>query len=147
MDGNSSLKRMVTAASLVMGDTRTLDDSDYFLSTGDVDRYAHKVRGKANRGPAVKRKDTDSDEESVDERDTINVEGDPTDGLRAAQDNNQAQEERQRRLALCVKNWKSAAKDELKKMWAIFDESGVFAAACRHGFVLWIMDMICSGEL
>ncbi|KAJ8454198.1 hypothetical protein ONZ51_g13169 [Trametes cubensis] len=47
----------------------------------------------------------------------------------------------------CTKHWKSAARDEDKKMWGIFDESGIFASACRHGFILWITDMIRSGEL
>ena len=50
-------------------------------------------------------------------------------------------------LAQCVKNWKAAAEDDKKRMWAIFDEAGVFACACRHGLVLWILDMIRSGEL
>ena len=50
-------------------------------------------------------------------------------------------------LAQCVKNWKAAAEDDKKRMWAIFDEAGVFACACRHGFVLWIPDMVRSGEL
>lgn len=47
----------------------------------------------------------------------------------------------------CTRNWKAAARDEDKKMWGIFDESGIFASACRHGFILWIADMIKSGEL
>lgn len=47
----------------------------------------------------------------------------------------------------CVNNWKSAKSEESKKMWAIFDECGVFASACRHGFILWLIDMIRSGEL
>lgn len=33
------------------------------------------------------------------------------------------------------------------KMWGIFDETGVFLALCRHGFVLLVADMIKSGEL
>jgi hypothetical protein len=36
---------------------------------------------------------------------------------------------------------------EKKKMWGVFDETGVFASACPHGFVLWLVDMIQSGEL
>ena len=47
----------------------------------------------------------------------------------------------------CVKNWKAAADDDKKRMWAAFDESGVFACACRHGLLLWIIDMVRSGEL
>ncbi|EKM48880.1 uncharacterized protein PHACADRAFT_59495, partial [Phanerochaete carnosa HHB-10118-sp] len=34
-----------------------------------------------------------------------------------------------------------------KKMWKIFKETGIFVAACRHGFMLWIIDMMHSGEL
>ncbi|KAJ6456531.1 hypothetical protein C8R45DRAFT_943716 [Mycena sanguinolenta] len=33
------------------------------------------------------------------------------------------------------------------KMWGIFDETGIFLALCRHGFVLVIADMIKSGKL
>ncbi|KAI0083236.1 hypothetical protein BDY19DRAFT_987949 [Irpex rosettiformis] len=150
MDGNNSLKRMATAAHRVAGDTRSLEDSDYFLSSDFVNRFANEVHGRATKGPAVKHKGQDSDEDSDEDLDGPETEGDPTDGLHpsnGAAAGNEAQDARRRRLALCVKNWKSAAKDEKKKMWAIFDESGVFAAACCHGFVLWIMDMVCSGEL
>ncbi|KAI0683114.1 hypothetical protein BC835DRAFT_1297061, partial [Cytidiella melzeri] len=34
-----------------------------------------------------------------------------------------------------------------KQIWSIFDELGIFASACRHGLVLWLMDMVKSGEL
>jgi hypothetical protein len=37
--------------------------------------------------------------------------------------------------------------DVTSKMWGIFDETGIFLALCRHGFVLVIADMIRSGEL
>jgi hypothetical protein len=37
--------------------------------------------------------------------------------------------------------------DVMSKMWGIFDETGIFLALCRHGFVLVITDMIKSGEL
>ncbi|KAG6807975.1 hypothetical protein H0H92_005850, partial [Tricholoma furcatifolium] len=47
----------------------------------------------------------------------------------------------------CTDNWKAAAKEENKRMWAIFSEAGIFASACRHGFILWLADMIASGEL
>ncbi len=32
-------------------------------------------------------------------------------------------------------------------MWAVFNETGIFASACRHGQILWITDMIRSGKL
>jgi hypothetical protein len=44
----------------------------------------------------------------------------------------------------CSKEWKAAG--ELGT-WGVFQESGVFASACRHGFILWLVDMIRSGEL
>jgi hypothetical protein len=38
-------------------------------------------------------------------------------------------------------------KDEItNRMWGIFDEMGVFAAFCQHGFALIIADMVRSGE-
>ncbi|KAH0833455.1 hypothetical protein J3R83DRAFT_12574 [Lanmaoa asiatica] len=47
----------------------------------------------------------------------------------------------------CTDNWKAAAEDMMKKSWGIFDETGIFACACRHGMIVWIVDMIRSGEL
>jgi hypothetical protein len=46
----------------------------------------------------------------------------------------------------CANNWKAAQSDSKKRMWGIFAETGLFASACRHGFILWIADMIRSGE-
>jgi hypothetical protein len=46
--------------------------------------------------------------------------------------------------AVCPTNWKAAA--ELGT-WGVFQESGLFASACRHGLILWIADLIRSGEL
>ncbi|KAH9846929.1 hypothetical protein C2E23DRAFT_872057 [Lenzites betulinus] len=50
-------------------------------------------------------------------------------------------------LRECTRNWKAAAPEQDKTMWSIFEETGIFASACRHGFILWITDMIRSGEL
>jgi hypothetical protein len=49
--------------------------------------------------------------------------------------------------AECGKNWKAAASDDKKRMWSIFDETGIFVCACRHGFVLWYANMVRSDEL
>lgn len=46
----------------------------------------------------------------------------------------------------CANNWKAAQSDSKKRMWGIFAETGLFASACRHGFILWIADMVRSGE-
>jgi hypothetical protein len=37
--------------------------------------------------------------------------------------------------------------DITSKMWGVLDETGIFVALCRHGFVLLIVDMVRSGEL
>ena len=50
-------------------------------------------------------------------------------------------------LSSCTRNWKAASAEEKKKMWAVFDETGIFASACPHGLILWIADMVRSGEL
>ncbi|KAF8516427.1 hypothetical protein BU17DRAFT_76640 [Hysterangium stoloniferum] len=47
----------------------------------------------------------------------------------------------------CADRWKNMKDDITKRMWAIFDETGVFLALCRHGFSLVIADMVQSGEL
>jgi len=47
----------------------------------------------------------------------------------------------------CVRNWRAALPDNLKSMFSKFDETGIFAAVCRHGFILTCVDMVRSGEL
>lgn len=49
--------------------------------------------------------------------------------------------------AECQEHWKNMSEELTAKMWGIFDETGVFLALCRHGFVLLVADMIKSGEL
>lgn len=64
----------------------------------------------------------------------VDVEGNPTDGAGPGQSS-------------CTKNWKAAQSDDKKRSWDVFEETGIFASACRHGFILWIIDMVRSGEL
>lgn len=47
----------------------------------------------------------------------------------------------------CRERWKNLSEDITSKMWGIFDETGIFLALCRHGFVLLYADMVKSGEL
>ncbi|KAG0694016.1 hypothetical protein DFH29DRAFT_1037153 [Suillus ampliporus] len=37
--------------------------------------------------------------------------------------------------------------DTTKRMWGVYDETGIFIAVCRHGFSLVMADMVQSGEL
>ena len=47
----------------------------------------------------------------------------------------------------CVERWRNAGPEERKRMFALFEESGIFIASCRHQLVLLACDMIKSGEL
>ncbi|KAI0058310.1 hypothetical protein BV25DRAFT_1872035 [Artomyces pyxidatus] len=47
----------------------------------------------------------------------------------------------------CAERWENMAPDITKKMWGIFDETGIFIAVCRHGSLLVLADMVRSGEL
>ena len=62
------------------------------------------------------------------------VEGDPTDGCPEGRSS-------------CTRNWKAAQADDKKRSWGIFEENGIFASACPHGLILWLIDMVRSGEL
>ncbi|KAF8133486.1 hypothetical protein K438DRAFT_1507353, partial [Mycena galopus ATCC 62051] len=48
---------------------------------------------------------------------------------------------------VCHERWKNLKEEMTSKMWGVFDETGVFLALCRHGFVLLLADMVRSGEL
>ena len=47
----------------------------------------------------------------------------------------------------CEGRWSNMVSELTARMWGIFDETGIFLALCRHGFVLVVADMIMSGEL
>lgn len=36
--------------------------------------------------------------------------------------------------------------ENTNRLWGVFDETGIFAAFCRHGFTLTLTDMVRSGE-
>ena len=47
----------------------------------------------------------------------------------------------------CASRWKNMDDQKTSKAWGIYDETGLFLAACRHGFTLVLVDMVQSGEL
>ncbi len=158
IDGNNSLKRMKPNKGRMTADTRTLEDSEYYLSREYVDSFANEVRGNQAKGPPVPAEisdNEDGDANSDSWTDTevgTQKEGDPTDGVTSAPADpddvvDEAAELKRRAIEACVTNWKAAAADEKKSMWEIFDETGIFAAACRHGLLLVLVDMVRSGEL
>ena len=141
MDGNNSLKRIAKIGDREVGDTREFKGSDYYLSDSFVSLYANEVKPrKAPEDPDAPDAIEDLDGELVAVREIAEdeppTEGDPTDGVEATDF-----------IRICVRNWKSAKSEEAKKTWSIFAEAGIFAAACRHGFILWVIDMVRSGEL
>ena len=155
LDGNNSLKRMRPANDRQAASTRTLDDTQYFLSRNDVDRFSKEVKGRQRKGPAVRSGDEDASEQSDDDLDLdldldLEPEGDPTDGATSetgSGDDGGVESDRAKAIKACTTNWKAAQADEVKRMWDNFDESGIFASACRHGMVLVLADMVMSGEL
>ncbi|KAK1230443.1 hypothetical protein PQX77_006472 [Marasmius sp. AFHP31] len=46
----------------------------------------------------------------------------------------------------CEEKWDNMKAGHVSKEKELFKETGIFAAACRHSFVLWVADMIKSGE-
>ena len=47
----------------------------------------------------------------------------------------------------CAECWRNMKTELTSKMWGVFEETGLFLALCRHGFVLLLVDMVHSGEL
>jgi hypothetical protein len=123
LDGNNSLKRMKGAHGREVGDVREFTDSDYFLDNAYVDSFADEIQR-----PTQTHVKQEPEDETLD--------GD--DGFTTSVDDPQ--------LETCASNWKAAVSLEKKRMWGVFDETGVFASACPHGFVLWLADMVQSGE-
>ncbi len=128
MDGNNSLKRVGATGSRTVADVRTFT-SDYYVPREQVERFAGDVKLRQAQHhvevPTAESDDQDDDDIKISE-------GDLTDGAPSS---------------ACASNWKAAASDDKKRMWAIFEETGIFASGCRHGFILWLIGMICSGEL
>jgi hypothetical protein len=121
IDGNDSLKRIARVGAREIGDTRCFSESDYFIPSEEVDEWAGEVSsGNAGEDPED---DTSDNHEEPD--------------LADGDDSSQGP---------CANNWKAAQADSKKRMWGVFAETGLFASACRHGFVLWVADMVRSGE-
>ena len=122
IDGNDSLKRIARVGTREIGDTRCFSDSDYYIPSEEVDQWAGEVGSGSSREEDLEDDPSDDGEE----QEHTNAES-PDEGP-------------------CANNWKAAQSDSKKRMWGVFAETGLFASACRHGFFLWVADMIRSGE-
>ncbi|KAI0674307.1 hypothetical protein C8Q78DRAFT_1014194 [Trametes maxima] len=119
MDGNNSLKRVAKFGDREVSDMREFTASNYFLPNDFVDKFKNEVQD-TEPSDHDQPHGADQGDQAPQSRD------DPRD---------------------CTRNWKAAGREQDKTMWGIFHESGIFASACRHGFILWVTDMIKSGEL
>ena len=134
LDGNNSLKRMATSAGRMVGDARMFN-SDYFLSRDYVNMFANEVKSRqAQAKPDLPESDQgdSGDDDTPPEQPDLGAYPTDVDGTGSAP---------------CARHWKAAAADETKRMWGTFDEMGIFACACRHARILWLADMVRSGEL
>ena len=124
LDGNNSLKRMkIARRHQEAGDVHELTDSDYFFDNTFVNSFEDEVQHPTQT--CIKQEF----QNEIVKRD---------DGYITEVDDPQ--------LESCASNWKAAVSMEKKKVWGIFDETGIFASACPHSFVLWLVDMVQSGE-
>ncbi|TCD61105.1 hypothetical protein EIP91_009022 [Steccherinum ochraceum] len=137
IDGNDSLKRMLLSGGRAFADSRNAPSdtpSDYYLSREFVDSFANEVKSRrANDADGTTTSPMVPATNSCESEGL--QEGDPTDGTSGDP-----------ALQGCVKNWKAAASDSKKKMWGVFDETGLFASVCCHGLFMWVADMVRSGE-
>ncbi|KAI0059962.1 hypothetical protein BV25DRAFT_1918089 [Artomyces pyxidatus] len=123
-DGNQSLKRVRLREGLTQ-DPRAFS-STYYIGEDTVNRFQHDVKPRPK-----KKQDKNSEDQAPwanDDRQATAADGDEHD-------------------TTCTDRWKAAMSDSLKRMWAIYRETGIFLSACRHGMIWWICDMVESGEL
>jgi hypothetical protein len=137
-DGNDSLKRVLMKekgefddhgvprrGGCERPDPRAADaGGDYFLTRDKVDMWSKEVLKQVVKEPV---------------RLTSTISTASSHLPQTGDDPSQASE--------CQERWKNMSEDITAKMWGIFDETGIFVALCRHGFVLMIADMVKSGEL
>ncbi|KAG0708173.1 hypothetical protein DFH29DRAFT_979487 [Suillus ampliporus] len=119
-DGNNSLSCMAPLGGREVGNQHIFN-SDYFLDPEFVDKFADEVKS----GPQPSDANVTT---------TQHLHGEHASTATAP-------------TSVCTDNWKAARVDMKKKSWGIFEETGVFACACRHSITQWIVDMIRSGEL
>ncbi|KAG8919151.1 hypothetical protein FRC02_001856 [Tulasnella sp. 418] len=148
IDGNNSLKRFGNAGNADRRDFK----SDYYLSREDVDSFTNEgvkkplQKGKRGRKDQVDDLGNEEDEADVDvEMRNVETQQSNDEWNTPAMDN--VEKDLEDVISVCVERWKANADDSKKGMFGCFEESGIFAAFCRHGFLLALTDMVASGEL
>ncbi|TFK67054.1 hypothetical protein BDN72DRAFT_745808, partial [Pluteus cervinus] len=122
MDGNNSLRRIGAAMHGTKHvdhlDTRTIN-SDWWITPEEVDLFKNEVQSSPSNGSDIP---PDNHHDLNDE-----LEGQP--------------------FLKCRERWTNAGPEERKRMFTLFEETGVFISCCRHRLVLFGCDMIKSGEM
>ncbi|KAI0323512.1 hypothetical protein GY45DRAFT_1264444 [Cubamyces sp. BRFM 1775] len=137
IDGNNSAKRVATAG---REDPRVFN-SEYFLPRHVVDRYKDEVKRKVHPRSKTAPDDTavrhrfTPDSEPEDDAPWVTEEapGEAPDG----QDD----------PTPCTERWKASAAEHEKRALNIYETTGIFVCACRHGFIQLACEMVRSGEL
>lgn len=122
IDGNNTACHLKGIGDHQVGDSYVFSKSPFYILQEFVDWFKNEVMRKTVPEVPLIKQDTSS----VDKDDAIEPEkknSDPTDGAKTPD-------------ASCTKNWKAAASNKKKRMCGIFDETGIFACACHHGFIL-----------
>ncbi|KAF8341848.1 hypothetical protein F5887DRAFT_887753 [Amanita rubescens] len=117
MDGNDSLKRVISAKTVISED-----------STGETLRSRVPNEWMDLRDVGSEYFIPRDEVEQWEKHDSLNSLHDP------GSDNP------------CAARWRNMSSQHTSKMWGVFDESGIFVALCRHGFVLAVTDIVRSGE-
>ena len=138
IDGNESLKRVLR--------TKTLDDdaklcierrdprerpSHMYVEAGKVNEFKNEVTTRRTKSQPIAI--SHSSQLSTRSSQEQSTEASPIDGFDGE--------------SPCVDRWTNLASESTKRMWNIFDESGIFIASCRHAIILKLCDMVRSGEL
>jgi hypothetical protein len=136
IDGGNSLKRVGTAVRGVNDrlDTRSIE-SDRWVPPEEVDQFKDEVKPRVSGASVNLIRHADFIQATKKKEDVV----DTNDDWEDVEDNS---------LGIrCVNRWRNAGPEERKRMFDLFEESGIFIASCRHRLVLLACDMIKSGEL
>ncbi|KAK7676308.1 hypothetical protein QCA50_020725 [Cerrena zonata] len=133
MDGNNSVKRVASAGS---ADERVLKSS-YFLSREQVDRFKDEVKRRAPPPETTIPMEGSDDEDTPSEPDAPWVPDDSPGDAADGEENTTS----------CAKTWKASAAEHEKRALDIYETTGMFVSACRHGFIQIACEMVRSGEL
>lgn len=142
MDGNNSLKRVWRARDSFDGTRKNIERTDerrivspIFIEADVVNTFSNEVQTRRARQTIGSGGDEGSHgtPEGSNRSNRSDHEALPVDGHAGE--------------SVCADRWANLADDSSKKMIGIFEQTGIFAAVCRHGCVLKMCDMIKSGEL